>query len=204
MSLDKPSGITNLVPYPKGLIKKLVRLPMLFHRLGLGSLLRPFRVMALTARGRKSGLARHTILEYRRHGSKLYVISGWGDRPHWVQNVSANPAVTIQFGQREWAANASVVTDSAEALRALYMFHRSGGVYEIILANMSNAETLDLRRLKLVADEFTVVRFDLTKNTAPLRGIHPQNRALPFLILGGFIAIISWLIWMVFSPRRHT
>ncbi|MGJ3237496.1 MAG: nitroreductase family deazaflavin-dependent oxidoreductase [Anaerolineae bacterium] len=202
MSPEKPSGITDLIPYPRGLLKVLVRLPMLFHQLGLGALLRPMRLMALTTRGRKSGLARHTILEYRQHGSKLYVISGWGDQPHWVRNIKADPAVTIQFGQKERAGHAHVVTDSAEALRALYMFHRTGPVYEAILANMSNAESIDLRTLKLVADEFTVIRLDLTQDDLFLRGIQPIHSALPLVLLGASVAIISWGIWMAWAQSQ--
>ena len=204
MELQKPSGITDIIPYPQGAIRLLVRLPMIFFRLGLGTLLRPARFMALTTEGRKSGLPRHTILEYRRHGSKLYAISGWGNRPHWVKNLMANPNVTIQVGQKEQSATASVVTDSAEALRALYMFHRTGRVYEAILANMSNTDSVDLRTLKLVADEFTVIRFDLTKRPVILRGIQPDNAALPFLILGMMFAIIGWLVWMVFASTNRT
>ena len=203
MSLEKPSGITDIIPYPQGLLKVLVRFPMIFHQIGLGFILRSMRLMALTTQGRNSGLARHTILEYRRHGSKLYVVSGWGDKPHWVKNILNNPAVTIQFGQREIAAKASIVTDSAEALRALYLFHRTGRIYESILANMSNAEAIDLRTLKLVADEFTVVRFDLNKNAPPLRGIQPVNTALPYLILGLGMAVITWTVWMVLSQFNH-
>lgn len=199
MSLDKPSGITDIIPYPRGIIKTLVRMPMLFHQLGIGFFLRPFRLMALTSEGSKSGLARHTMLEYRRHGSKLYVISGWGDKPHWVNNVIKNADVTVQFGQREVAATASIVSDSAEALRALYMFQRTGGIYEAILANMSNSGSIDLRTLKLVANEFTVVRFDLKKSPPHLRGIQPVNSALPFLILGSFMLIITLFIWAIIS-----
>ncbi len=204
MSLEKPSGITDLIPYPEGLIKVLVRFPMIFHQLGVGFLLRPMRLMALTTEGRQSGIARHTILEYRRHGSKLYVISGWGDKPHWVKNVMKNAEVTIQFGQRELAAKASIVSDSAESLRALYMFQRTGGIYEAILANMSNSENIDLRTLKLVANEFTVVRFDLKKSPPRLRGIQPVNSALPFIVLGGGLLIITGLIWAVMSQFNNS
>ena len=199
MSLEKPSGITDIIPYPQGLIKVLVRFPMIFHQLGIGFLLRPMRLMAMTSEGHQTGIVRHTILEYRRHGSKLYVISGWGNKPHWVKNVIKNPDVTVQFGQRELGASASIVTDSAESLRALYMFQRTGGIYETILANMSNAETIDLRTLKLVANEFTVVRFDLHKHPPRLRGIQPVNSALPFIVLGGGLLIIMVLIRAVFS-----
>lgn len=199
MSLEKPSGITDIIPYPQGIIRVLVRLPMLFHRMGIGFLLRPMRLMAITTEGHKSGLARHTVLEYRRHGSKLYVISGWGDKPHWVKNVIKSPAVTVQFGQREISATASLVSDSAESLRALYMFQRTGGIYETILANMSNAGSIDLRTLKLVANEFTVIRFDLNKKSPHLRGIQPVNSALPFIVLGTLTLIITGLIWVVLS-----
>lgn len=196
---QKQSGITDLIPYPRGFLKVLVRLPMIFHQLGLGWVLRPMRLMAVTTKGRNSGLARHTILEYRRHGSKLYVVSGWGNRPHWVKNIIKSPAVTVQFGQQELSANATIVSDSAEALRALYMFQRTGSVYEAILANMSNAESIDLRTLKTVADKFTVVRFDLTKTAAPLRGIQPLNPALPFVILGIVMAFMSWAVWILWA-----
>lgn len=195
MTQEKQSGITDLIPYPEGILRPIVRLPMIFHQLGLGWLLRPMRLMAITTQGRNSGLARHTILEYRRHGSKLYVVSGWGDKPHWVKNIIKNGAVTIQFDQKELAGNASVVTDSAEALRALYMFQRTGTLYETILANMSNSETIDLKTLKTVADKFTVIRFDLTKTSTPLRGIQPINPALPFVIIGIVLTITTWIIW---------
>lgn len=200
---QKQSGITDLIPYPKGLLKVLVRLPMIFHQLGLGGVLRPLRLMAVTTQGRNSGLARHTILEYRRHGSKLYVVSGWGDKPHWVKNISKTPAVTVQFGQQELGANATIVSDSAEALRALYMFQRTGGVYEMLLANMSNAESIDLRTLKKIADKFTVVRFDLTKMPAPLRGIQPINPALPIVIMASMMAIMIWVAWMVWVQLKN-
>lgn len=199
MNQEKQSGITDLIPYPKGILRVIVRLPMIFHQLGLGWLLRPMRLMAVTTQGRNSGLARHTILEYRRHGSKLYVVSGWGDKPHWVKNIVKNAPVTIQFDQKELAGNATIVTDSAEALRALYMFQRTGTLYEAILANMSNSETIDLRTLKTVADKFTVVRFDLKNTSPPLRGIQPINPALPFVIMGIALAITTWVIWGLWS-----
>ena len=195
MNQEKQSGITDLIPYPKGILRVIVRLPMIFHQLGLGWLLRPMRLMAVTTQGRNSGLARHTILEYRRHGSKLYVVSGWGDKPHWVKNIVKTPAVTIQFDQKELSGHATIVSDSAEALRALYMFQRTGTLYEAILANMSNAETIDLKTLKTVADKFTVVRFDLKKTAPPLRGIQTLNPALPFVIMGMSLAIVTWLAW---------
>lgn len=202
MSQQKQSGFTDIVPYPQGMLKFILRAPMVFHQIGLGWIMRSVRLMALTTRGRKSGKPRHVILEYRRHGSKLYVISGWGDKPHWVRNLVASPDVTIQVGQQDMSARATVVEDSAEALRALYMFQRTGPVYEAVIANMSNADSdsLDLRRLKLVAGEFTVVRFDVTNAPPPMTGIQPPIPGVPFILAGILASMIGWIIWNVRTP----
>lgn len=199
MSQDKV-GFIQFIPYPKGAVRQAVRAPMLFLALGMGWLLRPMKLLVLTTKGRKSGQARHTVLEYRRHGSKLYVVSAWGNRPNWLTNIQADSTVTVQLGQKEIAAKASLVSDSAEALRALYMFQRTGRVYEAILANMSSTDSIDLRTLKKVAGEFTVVRLDLLHSAPSLRGIQPKTPflgtallALTFLLLG--------TLWML-SARR--
>lgn len=198
MSQDK-TGFIQIIPYPQGLVRQLVRSPMYLLSLGLGWMLRPMNLLVLTTRGSKSGEARHTVLEYRRHGSKLYVVSAWGKRPNWLTNLQQHSSVTVQLGQKEIAAKASLVTDSAEALRALYMFQRTGRVYEAILANMSSAESIDLRTLKRVANEFTVVRIDITHGAPSLRGV---QQAVPFLgtaLLAAGSLLIFWAIWMIWT-----
>ena len=78
---DSPlHSLADRLPYPQGLGRWLLRLPLLLYRLGLGWLANSFRLMVLTTWGRKSGLPRHTAIEYRAHGSKIYVISAWGSR----------------------------------------------------------------------------------------------------------------------------
>jgi deazaflavin-dependent oxidoreductase (nitroreductase family) len=186
---DQPAS-NPILPYPQGALRNLLRFPLLLHRVGLGWILGQLNIMVLTTRGRSSGLARHTVLEFRRHGSKLYAISGWGSQPHWVRNLQQDAAVTIQIGNRELAASARVVDDPAEALRALYMFQRTGPVYEAVLANMSQAGSGDLRSLKQVANQFTVVRFDLVGGTPPLEGIRPTHRWVLPVVLGVLIVLL--------------
>jgi hypothetical protein len=72
----------------------------------MGWMLRPMNLLVLTTKGRKSGQPRHTVLEYRRHGSKLYLVSAWGNRPNWINNLQADSTVTVQLGQKEIAAKA--------------------------------------------------------------------------------------------------
>ena len=180
-------------------MRQVVRAPLLFLSLGMGWLLRPMKLLVLTTRGRKSGEARHTVLEYRRHGSKLYVVSAWGNRPNWLTNLQADTTVTVQLGQKEIAARASLVTDSAEALRALYMFQRTGRVYEAILANMSSADSIDLRTLKKVAGEFTVVRLDLLHGAPSLRGVQPKAPFIGTAMLAGTALFMLWTMWMLWA-----
>jgi deazaflavin-dependent oxidoreductase (nitroreductase family) len=199
---QQESGFINIIPYPRGVLGHLVRLPMLLQKCGLGWLLRPMKLMILTTRGRKSDFARHVVLEYRRHGSKFYVVSAWGKQPQWFRNVMADSNVTLQLGNGELAAKACLVQDSAEALRALYMFQRTGPIYEAILADMSSVDSIDLRTLKRVAKEFTVVRFDLTDDAPPLVGLKAANRWIVPLIFATSFFFLVWTVWSRFSDSE--
>jgi len=191
---------SDFIPYPQsGLLKFIFRLPLLLHHIGLGWVLSPAHLLVLTVRGRKSGKARHTVLEYRRHGSKLYIISAWGERPQWFKNMQADPQVTVQFGVQERAARAQRVDDPAEALRALYMFQRTSPLYEAILAGLSSAEDINLRTLKQVYGEFTIVRLDLQQDAPPLPGIQPRHGWVGWALILSVIAALLWLF-----SRQHT
>jgi deazaflavin-dependent oxidoreductase (nitroreductase family) len=120
--------------YPrKGTLNRLVyKTPLVLWRTGLGSLLsHPLlggsRMLALTTRGRKSGQPRHTMLSYAPAGGKDYVCSGWGKRSDWVQNVLADPLVTVQVGRREYSARAYRVEDLEEFITVAEDMFLSGG-----------------------------------------------------------------------------
>jgi deazaflavin-dependent oxidoreductase (nitroreductase family) len=198
MSQEK-TGFIQFIPYPDGVVRHLVRAPMFLLSLGMGGLLRQMNLLVLTSKGRKSGQARHTVLEYRRHGSKLYIVSAWGKRPNWLSNILQDPNVTVQLGQKEIAARASLVSDSAEALRALYMFQRTGFVYEAILANMSSADSIDLRSLKKVAGEFTVVRLDMALGSPTLRGIQPATPFIGTILISATALLMLWTMWLLWT-----
>lgn len=190
----------GFIPYPTGFLRSISRFPLQLHRMGLGWMLTPLPFMILTTRGHVSGLPRHVMLEYRQHGSKIYIVSGWGARPHWYQNLVADPCVTVQTGKQDMRARASVVDDPQEALRALYLFRRSSPIYDVILASMSSADTIDLRTLTEVAGEFTVVRLNLDSEPAELQGIRPINNWIgPLLVLSGFALILRWIVSTFFS-----
>lgn len=149
------------LPYPIGIYRVLMRLPVWLYRLGLGRLVNLISIMVLTTRGRISGLPRHTPIEYRIHGRKIYVISAWGTRPHWFQNLQADPIVTLRLGGHVFAAQARGVSNTGEALRVLYLFRkRAPAFYDALIARLSEQERITTRTLPDVSDRFTIVRFD--------------------------------------------
>jgi len=136
----------------------LQSLPLYLYQLGWGPSLDWLPLLALTTRDCDTGAPRHVALEYRRHGSKLYLVCGLGEATDWYQDIVAEPGVTIQHGAKINAARAVRVDDPAEALRALYAFSRNSWLYESLFARMSSANAADLNTLADVAAEFTVVR----------------------------------------------
>jgi deazaflavin-dependent oxidoreductase (nitroreductase family) len=189
-----------VLPYPAGGTKYLLRAPLLLYRLGLGSLLNVFRLVVLTTQGRKSGLPRHTVVEYRMHGTKVYVISAWGERPHWVQNLLAHPHATLQAGSRTYGATAHPVTDNSEILRALFLFRkRAPALYDAIIARLTDAESVDARSLPDLAEQFTVMRFDLCQGD-PMPGL---KRDLTW-VWGVWALSLAGLLALLVMRRRQS
>lgn len=89
---DNP--FTAKLPDPTGAMRQLYKLPILLYRLGFGPLVGKL-FMILTTRGRKSGLPRHTPVEYRTYHGRKYVMVGW-PKSDWYRNILADPLVTIQ------------------------------------------------------------------------------------------------------------
>jgi deazaflavin-dependent oxidoreductase (nitroreductase family) len=76
-----------------------VRTPIWLYRMRLGFLL-GHRMLLLEHVGRKSGQRRYAVLEVvERPCADTYVIvSGFGERAQWYQNVKANPHVRVSVG----------------------------------------------------------------------------------------------------------
>jgi deazaflavin-dependent oxidoreductase (nitroreductase family) len=117
---------TNNARSPRGLTRRLYRLPIWLFRLHLGWLLGK-RFLLLTHIGRKSGLPRQTVLEvllYDREKERFIVFAGWGKQADWVKNVEHTPQVVIQVGGRSLRAHA-IRLASMEAEAALLAYARA-------------------------------------------------------------------------------
>ncbi len=105
---------------PAGLMRFFLRAPIWLYRLRLGWLLGR-RFVLLTHTGRNSDFPRQTVLEVVRYDDETgvcVVASGWGEKSDWVLNITANPQIQIQVGNKSCAAIARRLTpvESAEEL----------------------------------------------------------------------------------------
>src|SRR5574340_76216 len=85
---------------PSGLVRSLLRLPILLYRLHLGWVLGD-RFLLLHHTGRKSGRVQETVVEVVRHdgvSDTYYVVSGWGAKSDWYLNIQNNPLAIIRVG----------------------------------------------------------------------------------------------------------
>ena len=173
----------TLTQRPQVFARFFFRLPLYLYKLGWGPVMNWLPLLILTTKGRESGKARHVVVEYRRHGSKYYVVSGWGKDTDWYQNVIRNRRVTIQHGSRVCDATAQPVENPAEALGALYMFSRNSWIYEMLFARMNSAHTADLNTLAEVVEEFTVVRIEPSADSPELPAVQPFSRPVRRLVM---------------------
>ncbi len=83
---------------PTGMLRMLMRFPVLMYRARLGWLLGG-RFLLLTHRGRKSGRVRRTALEVVAHdGEEYFVVAGYGPRSDWYLNSLASPPLRVDVG----------------------------------------------------------------------------------------------------------
>ena len=117
--------MSTLQQPPRGLVRLVFRLPIWLYRLRLGWLLGG-RFLLLTHRGRRTGVARRTVLEVLHHepaAALYFVAAAWGERAQWVRNVSENIRVEVTVGRRRFPAVAERVS-SEEAERVLREYAR--------------------------------------------------------------------------------
>lgn len=67
----------------------------------------------LTTIGRSTGLPREIEIWFTRTNGCYYVIAEY-PTSHWVQNVKANPKVTVRAGEKPFAAIARILNPNAE------------------------------------------------------------------------------------------
>lgn len=112
-----PSGLVRTKP--RGLVKRLLRFPVVLYERDLGWLL-GHRFLLLTHRGRTSGRTYRTVLEVLQFDPatrESIVVSAWGRRADWFRNVQAGQAAEVRTGRLRYVPAHRVLSrDEAEAV----------------------------------------------------------------------------------------
>jgi deazaflavin-dependent oxidoreductase (nitroreductase family) len=110
---------------PSGLLKWGFNPPILLYQAHLGWIL-GHRFLLLTHRGRKSGKTHQTMLEvvsYDRSTGESTVMSAYGRRADWFQNITAHPALEVQTAGRRYVPEQRLL-DAEELYVALATYER--------------------------------------------------------------------------------
>ncbi len=119
MLSDQPSGQGWMVYPSAGWRKFAFKLPIYLWRLGLARLNAP-NYLLLSTFGRRTGQARRTMLEYTWLNGHRYLLSGWGVRSNWCQNLIANSGVTAQSVQHGTVRGRAVRVNDRDEIAQLY------------------------------------------------------------------------------------
>jgi len=76
----------------------------------------------LTTTGRRSGLPRPQSVRAIRDGDRVVVVCMMGERADWLENIRANPQVTIRLGDQTVRGVAREVVDAGERQRAAELY----------------------------------------------------------------------------------
>lgn len=197
---------------PSTTARFVARLPLLGYRLGLGEAMNKMCILVLTTRSKHTGAPRYSAMEYRFHGRKLYVLSTLGENAHWVQNALAQPFVTVQRGARVIGAIAERVTQPAETLMALRLFHGTGPfLYDSLYSPMKalrGRTAVTERALTQITDKYLILRLSPVDTPLELPPIQEDLRWIPpavgMLSVASFALGVAAYVWRSASTRNRT
>lgn len=151
---------------PHGISRVLWRIPIFLYRIRLGRLLGN-RFLLLNHRGRKSGLPRQAVIEVVKIDLKAgyyYVVSGFGPKSDWYQNVIAHPDVTIQVGSKMMKARGEKVSVSETEEILLDYSKRHPGALKTLSRILGYAIDESERDVRFMASIVPMIRFKIKDN----------------------------------------
>lgn len=176
----------------------LFAIPVVLWRMGLGPLLARRHILILTTTGRRSGLPRHTGLEYNVVRGKVAVAAGWGQRSDWVRNLQADPLVTLQTAEGTFGAYAQRITDPGVVREMMEPVLKSGGDAYFRPWLESLDIRCDLEDVIAKRDRLVLISFEPTDQPGPPPMPTDLAWLWPVLLLSG-----AALCLLGRRPRRH-
>ena len=104
----------------------LVRAPIWFYRHRLGWLFGK-RMLMLEHVGRRSGQPRYVCLEVVERSSPkvIVIVSGFGERAQWYQNLQAHPDCKVSSGSANRVAARAHLMDKTDSAHALVRYQHA-------------------------------------------------------------------------------
>ena len=137
------------------------RFMVLLFRLGLGNWgNRPetSQVMVLVHKGRKSGLARRTPVNYALVDDQIYCTAAFGSRADWYRNVLADPHVQVWLGDGWYAGEAEEVPpDDPQRNHLMRQVLIASGFAAPLFAGI-NPKTLSDEKLAEISASYRLIR----------------------------------------------
>jgi deazaflavin-dependent oxidoreductase (nitroreductase family) len=161
--------------HPRGLLRFGFNAPILLYRARLGWLL-GHRFLLLTHRGRKTGKIRRTVLEvvhYDPTTRESAVLSAYGERADWYQNICARPAVQVQTGSSQYVPQYRLLHDD-ERLVYLRIYQRKyRRAFRAVMRFLGYAYDGSETELRALAHEVVMIAFHPLQEAA--RTEHPDT-----------------------------
>jgi deazaflavin-dependent oxidoreductase (nitroreductase family) len=164
-------------------------------RLGLGPYINSSpeiigRIMVVTTTGRKSGLQRHTPVNYARADGNVYCLAGWGQVADWYRNLQGNPNVEVWLPDGWWAGHAEEVTDPGQRLSMMRQIMINSGFADKLFMGI-DARTMSDEALRELGAGWPVVRIRLERTLSGPGG--PGDLAWVWPVVGAVALIWLWL-----------
>ena len=125
----------------RGALRYFLRAPVYLYRWRLGRLLGK-RFLLLNHIGRRTGLHRQTVLEvmeYRKDGPELVVMSGFGPNSDWLRNIEATSGEEVIVGSHRFIASHRFLGEE-EAMRVVRDYERrnrfAGPIVRYVLSRL--------------------------------------------------------------------
>jgi len=175
----------------RGWRRVFFKAPLVLWRMGLKFML-PRSFACISTRGKKSGLTRHTMVEYTHYEGAYYIVSGWQAEPQWVKNLLADPHISLEpVGGSLMSGQAQRVQDDL-ALRHVFYGMSVSPFWGPWLKSLDIAPTL--RDFLAKRDRVYVFHIRPTEE-APLPPLAEDLRWLTALVVNALIlALIAGIV----------
>jgi deazaflavin-dependent oxidoreductase (nitroreductase family) len=148
-------------------------------------------ILVISTYGRKTGKLRHTPVEYYQHQGRIFVMSGFGEKPDWYKNLQENPQAGLKIADRQLCARARK-PKTEEEWEGVLTFLKSSPAAQFSEPEL--AEHLEDATLLDTIKNLPILTFDPADEPCP----HPLEADLtwawPMILLASAgVLLVGWL-----------